>query len=168
MSQRKSGYARIDGEKYYTPAWCLDCLIPHIPSRILDIFDPAAGTGNIVKALDGPFNAFGKDIDDGYDFLKDDTKYEAIICNPPFRTAEDFINHALDVADYVAMLLRCDYDHAKTRKYLFSLNPHFAKKIALTKRIVWFERRGAAPSFNHAWFIFDKAHRGPPTIAYAP
>lgn len=37
-----------------------------------------------------------------------------------------------------------------------------------TKRIVWFERKGAAPSFNHAWYIWDWEHRGFPTIAYYP
>jgi hypothetical protein len=37
----------------------------------------------------------------------------------------------------------------------------------LLKRIVWFERKGAAPSFNHAWFIWDWQHHGPPILAYS-
>jgi hypothetical protein len=65
------------------------------------------------------------------------------------------------------MLLRIDYDSAATRMHLFRDHPWFAKKIILTKRIVWFARPGAAPSFNHCWFIWDAAHSGPATIAYA-
>jgi hypothetical protein len=38
----------------------------------------------------------------------------------------------------------------------------------LLHRIVWFEREGTArPSENHCWAIWDRRHRGPPTIAYA-
>jgi len=39
----------------------------------------------------------------------------------------------------VAMLLRTDFDHAKTRWHLFSDCPAFACKIVLTKRIRWIE-----------------------------
>ena len=53
----------------------------------------------------------------------------------------------------VAMLLRCDYDHAGTREHLFGGCPAFALKLVLTKRIVWFDGPKAAPSFNHAWFL---------------
>jgi hypothetical protein len=48
------------------------------------------------------------------------------------------------------MLLRTNYDHAATRQHLFSDCNAFAKKIVLTKRIVWFDGPGAPPSFNHA------------------
>jgi hypothetical protein len=67
---------------------------------------------------------------------------------------------------------RTDFDHAKSRRHLFADCPAFAKKLVLTKRIVWFvEDDGkpkAAPSFNHAWFIWSWKHDGPPTIAYGP
>jgi hypothetical protein len=62
------------------------------------------------------------------------------------------------------MLLRAD--RAATRSSLF-IHP-VAKKVALTKRIVWFTGPKAAPSFNHAWYVWDHKHCGPPTLAYAP
>jgi hypothetical protein len=68
----------------------------------------------------------------------------------------------------VAMLLRTDFDHAKTRQHLFAKHAAFAKKVVLTKRIRWFEDSKGAPSFNHAWFIWDWRHSGPPTLAYGP
>jgi hypothetical protein len=39
-------------------------------------------------------------------------------------------------AGIVAMLLRCDYDHAAIRQHLFAGCRAFAKKIVLAKRIV--------------------------------
>jgi hypothetical protein len=66
------------------------------------------------------------------------------------------------------MLLRTDFDHAASRRHLFSECPAFATKVVLTKRIVWFDGPKAAPSFNHAWYIWDWKHRGSPTLAYAP
>ena len=39
------------------------------------------------------------------------------------------------VKGFVAMLLRCDFDHAKGRAYLLADCPQFAKKIVLTRRI---------------------------------
>jgi hypothetical protein len=64
----------------------------------------------------------------------------------------------------VAMLLRTDYDHAKTRQHLFGKCSSFAKKLVLTQRIQWFEDSKGQPSFNHAWFIWDHRHKGPPAI----
>ena len=76
------------------------------------------------------------------------------------------------VKGFVAMLLRCDFDHAKRRAYLFADCPQFAKKVVLTRRIVWFvEADGkpkASPSFNHAWFLWDWQHAGPPVVTYGP
>jgi hypothetical protein len=70
------------------------------------------------------------------------------------------------------MLLRCDFDHAQSRTHLFRDCPALAKKLVLLRRIAWFvEANGkpkASPSFNHAWFIWDWQHDGPPTIGYSP
>jgi hypothetical protein len=38
----------------------------------------------------------------------------------------------------------------------------------LTKRIIWFDGPKAAPSFKHAWYIWDHAHTGMPVLAYGP
>ena len=67
----------------------------------------------------------------------------------------------------VAMLLRADFDHAATRAHLFADCAMFAKKVVLTKRIRWFQDSTGSPSFNHCWMIWDRQHRGSPTLAYA-
>jgi hypothetical protein len=65
------------------------------------------------------------------------------------------------------MLLRTDFDHAATRAHLFASCPTFARKVVLTRRIRWFEQSAGSPSFNHCWMVWDRLHRGPPTLAYA-
>jgi hypothetical protein len=182
MSQRDSGYERRERDLYETPAWVTDALIPHLPDWRTcelynpEIWEPAAGGGKMAVALRAHgFEVRESDIATGMDFLQvinPPCDLDAIITNPPYALATEFIEHAIDMArpskGLVAMLLRTDFDHAKTRQHLFSKCSVFAKKIVLTRRIVWFEGPGASPSFNHAWYIWD--HGNPPvapTLAYA-
>jgi hypothetical protein len=173
MSQRDSGYARKQRDFYETPAWVTAALIPHL-RPILRVWEPAAGSGKMVDALGAAgLEVEGSDITDGVDFLlerKARNSADAIITNPPYAHAKEFIEHALRLTEptqgLFAMLLRTDYDHAQTRTHLFADSPAFAKKLVLTKRIVWFDGPSAAPSFNHAWFIWDWRHRGLPTLAW--
>lgn len=188
MSQRDSGYERKERDLYETPEWVTLALIPHLPP-CRNIWEPACGSGKMARVL--PNVSYATDLvtdyeegDDGHDFLKTKTapapvpRFECtgIVTNPPYELATEFCNHALylmrQVDGVVAMLLRTDFDHAKTRAHLFSDCPAFAKKLVLRKRIMWFEpepgKKASSPSFNHAWYIWDWKHVGPPTIAYGP
>lgn len=183
MSQRDSGYERKERDLYETPEWVTHALLPHLPP-LGCVWEPAMGSGKMFRVLDANgFDCLGSDIDSGTDFLKgcapfDEVagKFDAIITNPPYELATEFCDHALalmePVSGLVAMLLRTDFDHAKSRSHLFRDCPAFAKKLVLTKRIVWFEpepgAKGKSPSFNHAWFIWDWKHEGAPTLAYGP
>lgn len=172
MSQRDSGYERKERDLYETPEWVTKALLPHIPRYVERVWEPAAASGKMVRALqDGGYLVEATDIDSGTDFLETDRQFfcDAVITNPPYQDARMFIVRALTVTartGFVAMLLRTDYDHAATRNHLFK--EPFAKKLVLTKRIKWFEDSKGQPSFNHAWFIWDWKHQGPPTLAYGP
>lgn len=177
MSQRDSGYERHERDLYETPPWVTLALIPHLPTRLkpgMSVYEPAAGSGKMLRVLaDVGFVVDADDISDGGDFLECiRTNYSAIITNPPYDIAVEFIDRAIRLqkaeAGLVAMLLRTDFDHARTRSRLFGDCPSFAKKVVLTKRIKWFEDGKGSPSFNHAWFIWDHQHEGPPTLAYGP
>jgi hypothetical protein len=173
LSQRDSGYARIERDNYETPEWVTGVVMRDI--RWDRVWEPAAGSGKMVRALAKRCTVEASDIADGCNFLRTSQPpggARVIITNPPYTNAEAFISHALDLTEplkgQVMMLLRTDFDHAKTRQYLFSEHPAFAKKIVLIKRIKWFEDSTGSPSFNHAWFIWDWQHRGPPVLAYGP
>jgi hypothetical protein len=174
VSQRWSEYARIEGDRYNTPEWVTLALIPHLPRKPIRIWEPAAGEGAMLAPLRTCAPVLAADVRSGDDFLNaypapDDV--DLIVTNPPYQLAVEFIDRALCLTEsrggMVAMLLRTDFDHARTRQYLFSSCDAFARKLVLTKRIRWIADSTGSPSFNHAWFIWDWQHCGPPTIAYA-
>jgi hypothetical protein len=183
VSQRDSGYERKERDLYETPEWVTQALLPHLRGDVVSIWEPAAGTGKMSRVLAVDHDVYSSDINidvgflDGVqadvDFLNRTIprEFDAIITNPPYESAEEFIRRSIGLMlpgkGLVAMLLRTDYDHARTRQDLFVLPP-FAKKVVLTKRIRWFEDSKGSPSFNHAWFIWDWKHSGPPTLAYGP
>src|SRR6516225_1976547 len=172
MSQRDSGYERKERDLYETPAWVTEALLPHLPECRI-IWEPAAGSGKMSRVLEGfAGTVISSDIAEGQDFLAaDGFDGDAIITNPPYEQATEFIERALSLTaakGVVAMLLRTDFDHAKRRQHLFSEHPAFAKKLVLTKRIKWFEDGTSQPSFNHSWWIWNWKHAGPPVLAYGP
>jgi len=77
------------------------------------------GHGKTVYASDLVYRGYGKGDSD---FLRFDRSFRggAMITNPPFNMAEDFIKHAhrLEYA-YIAMILKANYWHAQTRIPLF-------------------------------------------------
>ena len=171
MSQRDTGYERKERDLYETPAWVTEALLPHLP-ECRTIWEPAAGSGKMSRVPEGfAGTVISSDIAEGQDFLAaDGFDGDAIITNPPYELATEFIERALFLmasSGLVAMLLRTDFDHAKSRQHLFQ-HPAFSKKLVLTKRIKWFEDSKGQPSFNHAWFVWDYRHKGSPTIAYGP
>jgi hypothetical protein len=184
MSQRESGYDRIKDDAYNTPAWVTEALLQHVSFHDLIVWEPAAGIGKMVDALRrAGINVFRSDINEheGLDlvssFFDADLPFDChcIITNPPYALAREFCEHALKLTEpvrgAVAMLLRTDFDHAKSRTHLFRDCPAFAMKIVLLKRIVWFtEDNGkpkASPSFNHAWYLWNWSHKGAPTMAWS-
>jgi hypothetical protein len=180
MSQRESGYARKERDLYETPEWVSEVGCLHLgPTGDGVVWEPAYGNGKMQSVIQKYYDVLGSDIYLGTDFLASqmpDTSVRRIMTNPPYELATEFCEHALrltePVGGMVMMLLRTDFDHAKSRSHLFRDCPAFAKKVVLTKRIVWFEpepgSKGKSPSFNHAWFIWDWQNDSAPTITYGP
>lgn len=173
MSQRASGYERNYRDLYETPEWATKAVVPYLPPKSV-IFEPACGSGKMLRALRETFDVTGDDLEQGQDFLllaKLSDKFTAVVTNPPYNLATEFVEHSLSLTwphGVVAMLLRTDFDHAKTRAHLFAKQSAFQRKVVLTKRIVWFESEGrkASPSFNHAWFIWDWRNTSPAVLSY--
>jgi len=175
MSQRDSGYARLPDDLYETPAWVTAALTSHMKG-VQYIWEPACGKGSMAKALAGwpGVRVRATDKAKGIDFLSvAHCHHDAVITNPPYSHAQEFITHALKLTKphngRVAMLLRIDYDSARSRQHLFGRCRAFAKKLVLTSRIRWIAGSTGSPSFNHAWFIWDWKHAAtgaPPALAY--
>src|SRR5262245_6456443 len=101
MSQRNSGYERKDGDFYETPEWVTEALLPHLHpiDENGSIWEPAAGSGKMVRVLTQSRIVWGSDISWGDDFLTSLIRpancITAIITNPPYGKAEEFICRAL-------------------------------------------------------------------------
>lgn len=109
-------------------------------------------------------------------------EYSGIITNPPYgggnvlydgkkrSPADAFIRHSLALGvDYVAMLLRTDFNHSNRRTDLFT-GPPFAYEVVLTSRPRWdwwYEKdpweEDSAPMHNFSWFVWDRLWEGPST-----
>lgn len=196
MAQRDSGYDRKPRDLYQTAPWATDVIARYLlarrkcsPARF-KILEPAAGPGKMVRQLraNGFRCVLAADIHPhrGLDYVEDfhvlATRMactapgnfpDAVITNPPYGDAEAFIETALSLtrpsSGLVAMLLKVDFDSGKTRQHLFGLHPAWGAKIVLLDRIEWFKpkRKGAGPSENHAWFIWDWTRKpGPPITLY--
>jgi len=139
MAERNSSYERMDRDTYVTPQWVFDALL------------------EVEKFPNGWFDA--APVDAQFDFLQMIEGEYAIVTNPPYFLAREFVEHALeltyDTQGKVAMLLPMAWDTAKGRTKLFAYP--FKAKYTITRRIRWsnLEQRAAGPSMNHAWLVWD-------------
>src|SRR5665811_1406523 len=95
MSQRDSGYQRIERDLYETPEWVTLALVPHLPTSDCVVWEPASGGGKMVAALlKAGFDVTASDIADGRDFLTQPAPkpFRAIITNPPCELALSLIH----------------------------------------------------------------------------
>lgn len=174
----ESGYERAANDGYWTPAWCTEALLAQVKLRD-EVWEPACGKLHIVNVLKAKGYAVSATdiIDYGQgvcgDFLKTEEAFGgAIVTNPPYVLAEEFIRHALtrtkEREGMVAMLLRNEYDCASSRVDLFRA-ANFACKLVLTRRPRWSENDVASPRHNFAWFVWDWQYSRPyAEVLYQP
>jgi hypothetical protein len=84
---------------------------PHLPEINGVIWEPACGGGKMVAALrEAGFDVIGSDIADGVDFLHHappKTGICAIITNPPYLLAREFIERALHLMVFAWLPCSC-------------------------------------------------------------
>ena len=142
-----------------------------------DLWEPACGKhGNIVDVLRRHgHRVIGSDLVDygrpdffaRRDFLLEQKApggCGAIITNPPFKLAEQFVAHALELCPRVVMLLRLAFMESERRtpilegvglKHIFV----FRKRMPMMHRAGW-EGRKANSGMAFGWFCWDCRHRG--------
>ena len=163
---------------YETPAVAVEALlrVEKLPHRL---WEPACGRGAIVDVLrEAGHQVIASDlVDHGRpdffsrrDFLMEPLPkgVEAIITNPPFKLAEQFVAHALDLSPRVVMLLRLAFVESERRADLIERRGlckiHvFAKRLPMMHRAGWNGPR-ASSNIPFARFCWDQAYRGPTEI----
>lgn len=177
MSKFGPKYERVALDHYPTPGETTAVALRHVKLGQV-VCDPCCGPGRKIlkEARRWGYTAVGSDIIYGTDFFSEQFERMAkrvgkmdFLTNPPYggrtgRLAVEFTLRCLRLSRrYSVILLPLDFDSGATRQVLFG-RPDFAMKIILTNRIRWFN--GSAGMVNHAWYVFDKKHEGPPTITY--
>ena len=143
------------------------------------IWEPACGRGAIVNMLrDAGHDVVASDIEDygipitapGYwcrDFLLEHrapTGTEAILTNPPYKLAADFVRHALKLCPRVVMLLRLAFIESTGRTDILD-SGQLARVYPFRNRLPMMHRDGwagprASSAIPFAWFVWDAAHSG--------
>ena len=108
---------------------------------------------------------------DGINFLDRTTAprgVEAIVTNPPFSLAADFVRHGLALVPKVVVLERIQFLESDTRAALFDAGKLariwvFRKRLPRMHRADWTGKRASA-AMVLAWFVFDRDHDGPPAL----
>jgi len=159
---------------YETPPEAVEALLRYEPLP-QHLWEPACGSGNIVKVLRGRgHQVIATDLQDlgcpaarsGIDFLMElnaPIGVDAIITNPPFKLADEFVQHAIVLVPKVIMLLRWAYLEGVGRGDLFDQLARvylFSRRIPRMHRAGWVGKK-ATSMMAFAWFVWDRAHEGP-------
>jgi hypothetical protein len=144
------------------------------------IWEPCCGKGAIVNILRAAgHDVIATDLVDygvpitppGYyrrDFLMERAApagCEAIVTNPPFKLAEEFVEHALQLVPQVCMLLRLAFLESERRRGILEgrglARVHvFRNRLPMMHRDGWAGPR-ASSATPFAWFAWNRAHAGP-------
>lgn len=163
-------HKRKKADFYPTPADATQGLLNvNPPPAGVHIWEPACGKGHISRVLlANGYTVASTDLRHtgyglgGVNFLQakpsPDTPAQGIFSNPPFDLAEAFIRHALEVCEveYLALLLKSNYWHAKSRVALKQKHPPTGEH-PVTWRIAFLEEeRGKSPLMDCTWYVWDK------------
>ena len=148
-----------------------------------DIFECACGKGHLSEVLKkrGYFVYSADIVDRGYentyiiDFLNmypPTLKHNDILTNPPYKYAEKFVEHALDIqADdyYTIMFLKIQFLEGQARKKLFEKYPPKYVYINSKRQICYINgdmSKKMSSATCYCWFVWQKGFKGEPVIRW--
>jgi hypothetical protein len=158
MVLRGADYPRKANEDYRTPAKPVLALISLL-TDVSTAWVPSDRGGDSILAA--TLRAHGiETVSTDADFLtmREPPPGCDLICdNPPFakggRLAVAFIEHAILLVPFTALLLPVDFDSARSRTHLFRDCPSVTGRLILLRGIVCFANGPASESANHMWGI---------------
>lgn len=183
----RATYTERGDDLYETPPEAVRSLlaVEDLPRRI---WEPACGPGAIVRVLRAAgHDVIATDLVDyhspdqdggGVDFLFPtdrlhsrfdpiirDFAPEAIVTNPPFKLAQEFVAAALERAPLVVMLLRLAFLESERRSPILDngmlARVHlYRKRLPMMHRKGWEGRKGNS-GMAFAWFVWERNHSGP-------
>ena len=120
----------------------------------------------------------GTEIQDFLTITKEDIKSDFprdIITNPPYKFAQKFVEHALDISmdsTKVAMFLKLTFLESKARKKLFEKYPPKVVYVSSSRlqcaKNGDFDtyRQGVGTAVAYAWYVWEKGYKGDTIIKW--
>jgi len=163
MMKPKSNKTNIpDRDRYQTPPYALDPLLPYLKKDWL-IWECAAGEGYLANAIrERGFSVVTSDIITDQDFFKYQPEFNAIVTNPPFSIKYDWLERCYSLEKPFALLLPVETLGAATAQKLFKR--HGIRLLVLNKRVNFkipdqgwnsSSRKKSGAQFPVAWFTWQ-------------
>lgn len=160
-------FADLEGPDFYpTPEWATHALIGNEPFQGR-IWEPACGDGTMVRVLrDTGCPVDATDLFDrgygqpGIDFLTSSRTVENIVTNPPYNSAEGFVQAGLaQCTKKLALLLRLAFlEGANRQRTIFAKIPP-SRVWVFSERITFYPagavQKGSGTT-AYAWFVWDR------------
>ena len=133
--------------------------------------DTLSRRGYTVRSTDLVDRGYGEG---GVDFLEQTEPWNGdIITNPPYKYAQEFIEHALDLVGdghKVAMFLKLTFLESRKRQKLFRRHPPkyiyvFVKRVNCRKNGE-FEKYTSNSRAVYSWFVWEKGFKGEPVVRW--
>lgn len=151
---------RSDNDFYPTPWEVTESLMQFLKLPPCKIWEPACGNGAMSEVLikhshtvtssDLRMSGYGLG-NMNFLYTTEYVGFDAVITNPPFNLAEEFIRKSLSIAPIVAMVLKSQYWHAKKRYDLFTKFPP-AYILPMTWRPDFMN--GGSPTMDCIWTVW--------------
>jgi len=172
-------FADLEGPDFFpTPAWATFALVENERFQG-NIWEPACGDGAMVRILENTgceieaSDLFDRGFGEiGVDFLQGERKYDNIVTNPPFNSAEGFVAAGLRQSRRkLALLLRLAFlEGAHRQRSIFSKAPP-ARVWVFSERITFYPsgavKKGSGTT-AYAWFVWDRAARPVTELKWLP
>jgi hypothetical protein len=179
----KAALSERGDDLYETPAVATEALLraEQLPENI---WEPACGPGSIVGSLRGAgHKVYATDLVDygcpdsehGVDFLMERAPgfyIGAVVTNPPFKLANEFVTHAIGLGiPKVVMLLRLAFIESERRRAILD-GGFLARVHVFRNRLPMMHRAGRgtqvaktnSSAMAFAWFVWEQTHKGPTTL----
>lgn len=164
-------WERKPADLYPTPVNATEAIIELLKSlAVKRVWEPACGDGRIARVLEWHgMEVTGTDLREhsgygagGFDFINDNAltklglcegQFDAIVTNPPFSLAREFIEKALTIAPVVVMLVKQNYYNTDNRFDFFERHKP-SLFLPLTWRLAFLPERGKSPLMDCAWAVW--------------
>ena len=181
--------ARDSLDRYYTPRWVVDLCFKHVTPALpslntSNVLEPSAGGGAFVDGIrrtwpsalatvndidpDAPALINARDARNR-DYLGVDWgPFDLVIGNPPYKQAQEFVQHAVAHAAHVVFLLRLGF-LAGARRHDTLYSVHKPAQVFVLPQRPSFTGDGRTDGHDYAFFCWDRTcKRGPTFVRWLP